>query len=200
MQGSLLNKENYMFCRHIRGYLRAKLSTYDKGLKELALASGYSKVDKFKVHCGEWNLLQRAIPLKYLDAIGAQVEEIEKLLTFDLDDFQEACNEPHLVSECIVRVFCAVYKTERFDSPMSEEEAIEYVQAYSIKNGFHCCIKIPELATISFHPVEGVHKIYYKPEFKKTKNALIFCGTGRLIGKTFVKGKDASPILSLLGL
>ncbi len=190
---------NYTYCRHVREYLMDRLAAYSKGLKELALASGYSKTEKFKVHCKEWNAFQRPIPLKYLEAIGVQMEEIEKQLEYDLRDFQAACQVPHFVSEYTVRVFCAIYKTEHFDVPVAEDEAVERVKAISEKSGFKCWFSIPELASIHVDPKEGVRKFFYKPSFRKTRNAIIFSGENRRIGKTYIKGKDASPILSLFG-
>ena len=120
--------DGYVYCRHVRIYLADRLAAYSKGLKELSLASGYSKIDKFKVHCAEWSLFQRAIPLKYLDAIGATIDEIEKLLMDDLAEFEAECQVPQMVSDYTVRILCAIYKTERFDPSVSEEVATEIVK------------------------------------------------------------------------
>ena len=108
--------EDYEYCGNIKKYLETKLKGCGKGVKELTLASGYAQgsSDKFKRHCSEWHELFRPIPRKYLGIIGGKIEDIQEMVALDMQDFEEVCKIPRFVSWYIVRIFCAVFKREKF--------------------------------------------------------------------------------------
>jgi hypothetical protein len=109
----------------------------------------------------------------------------------DLKNFEEVCKIPRFVDWYIARVFCTIFKRERFMTVMSEEDAIEKIKAYSAYNKYRCCINnYFQLVTIPIEPDGRVYKNFYKPEAKITKQTISFGGHGGLIGRSYVGKKE----------
>jgi hypothetical protein len=179
--------ENYVYCRRVKDYLLLQRQQSGKDIKDIAAASGYTKLDKFKTHLNEWQELERPIPKKYLQAINADIDTLLSLSELDKSDYEEAIKIPRKASFCTVRLIPGIYATYSFGRMVSEEEAIKLAKDYSQNKKQICIINFPGLFLIDIHPDGKVSKSYYYPNVDITKEWVKFGWNGSNLGSTRIK-------------
>lgn len=172
----------YCYCECAKEYLRQRLGTCATDDKYLAELTGYKDLDKFKRHQDAWHGLERPIPRKYLDAIGANLDILRSALERDQVNFELMDALPRTPAHYTVRLLAAVYQMRFFDDAIPEAEAIRRIKAYSAETGFRCCINYPQLLTIYIEPDGSVSKTYYRPAMKVTDNWVAFERDGSRVG------------------
>lgn len=85
---------DYRFGRHMKSYLQHMRQRCGLPIKDLMTKVGYTDERKFLLQEREWLELRRKIPLSYLEAIGAERANLEELLTYDREDFEQAQSLP----------------------------------------------------------------------------------------------------------
>ena len=186
--GNSANKvEDYVYCRHVKDYLLSQHQKSGKDLKDIAAASGYTKIDKFKRHLEGWQNLASPIPKKYLQAINVDLDTLLSLLELDKVDYEVAIKIPRKTSVCTVRLLPGVYSTYSFGGMVSEEEAIELAKDYSKKIKSICIINFPGLFNIQIYPDGKVLKSYCHPSINITKEWVQFESDGSSIGSMKIK-------------
>ena len=179
--------ENYVYCRRVKDYLLSQHEKSGNDTKDIAAASGYTKLDKFKIHLKEWQELERPIPKKYLQAINVNIDILLSLLELDKLDYEEAIKIPRKASFCTVRLIPGIYATYSFGGIVSEEEAIKLAKDYSKNTKQTCIINFPGLFLIDIHPDGKVSKSYYYPSIDITKEWVKFGWNGSNLGTMRIK-------------
>ncbi len=188
LTGNSPNKvEDYIYCRHVKDYLLSQHQKSGKDIKDIAAASGYTKLDKFKMHLKNWQDLTSPIPKKYLQAIDVDLDTLLSLFELDKAEYESALKIPRNVSTCTVRLMPAAYATYSFGRMVSEEEAIELAKDHSKKTNFNCIINFPGLFSIQIYPDGEVSKTYYNPTIEITKEWVKFGLDGSSLGVMRIK-------------
>lgn len=187
--------EDYERFAHTKAYLRKKsgpVNYYFKNqideLKSLAIISGYKpeNVNKFIEHRKEWHQLERKIPLAYLKAISAKINVINFTLELDIENFEKALDLAKNPKYFTVRMNSFYYQSKKFNKPLNEKEAIEFLKKYSNKEGFICFINYPAIKTITVFPSGKVDHIYYKPGLEREGDFLVPTLSGKGIGRVAI--------------
>ncbi len=181
-----INKvSDYERFRNTRSFIREKsLSISNNRWKdadscELMKKCGYRNYHKLFDHRIDWNDLRRWVPLVYLGAIGADLETIDYVVRLDQDEYDQALRIPLFPKYAVVRIMPAIYSQQNLPPGTPEDEAIQIIKKYSLKNKLRCCIKIPDIKTIWIEPDGKDFVTYYRPSFRITKSWAIFSQDGR---------------------
>jgi hypothetical protein len=179
--------ENYVYCKHVKDYLLSQHQKSGKDIKDIAYASGYAKLEKFKKHLEEWQKLEKPIPRKYLQVINVDIDTLLSLLELDKLDYEAAIKIPRKASACTVRLIPGIYSTYSFGGMVSEEEAINLAKDYSKKIKCQCMINFPGLFLIVIYPDGKVSKSYYHPSIDITKEWVQFGWDGSNLSSMRIK-------------
>ena len=177
------NTRNYI--KELSAVIQDRLRPYPE-LVALKQRSGYAKLDKFHLHRQEWDALRRKIPLRYLEAIGANINDIKFAVEADKIEFNNATSIPLFPRYAVQRAMAAVYITIEIPPGTPEAEAVNRLQALCNKKRFRCCINYPELKTIWIEPNEDPQTNWYYPELRLTKDSAIFSRGGYGIGSSYL--------------
>jgi len=154
-------------------------------LVALKQRSGYAKLDKFQLHRQEWDDLRRKVPLKYLEGIGADLENIRRSVAADHEEYNLATKLPLFPRCAVQRLMPAVYATIEIPLGTPEAEAVNMLQALCNKKRFRCCINYPGLKTIWIEPEIAPQTSWYYPELSFTKDSAVFSSGGYSIGCSY---------------
>jgi hypothetical protein len=129
--------DGYEIYQYTRRYLRDTSAAFDSREKtrELGEALGYNTTkgnffDKFRRHIDEWNALNREIPFRYLDAIGADREVLSLCLEADLEHYERERHKPRYPTSAAIRIIPTIYSQVSFPPGTSEEEALGACRTY----------------------------------------------------------------------
>lgn len=179
--------------RNTREYIRGLSSAIPDRLRPypelvaLKQWSGYAKLDKFRIHRQEWDDLRRRVPLKYLEAIGADLEYVRRSVAADHEEYNLATKLPLFPRCAIQRLMPAVYVAIEIPPGTPEAEAVNMLQILCNKKRFRCCINYPELKTIWIEPdCASVTSLYF-PELSFTKDSALFSRGGYGIGCSYLR-------------
>ena len=183
--------EGYNRFSHTKDYLKQKtdlpIDHYYKNQTDeinlLAEKCGYSKFNRFLEYRKDWHQLERKIPLTYLNEIEVELKTLEFTAELDLAEYKKVLEIKRIPKYYTIRMHPAFYKTEVFKDLFTEEEAIEYVKEYAIKEERICFIQYPSIKTITIHPDGKVDEIYHEPGIHITDKYLIPTVAGKDIGK-----------------
>ena len=184
-----INKvEDYVRFRHCKAYLKSKSDecTNEKGL---IVECGYSvknSLNKFRIHRKQWNDLDRRIPLKYLSAIGVDLDTLNFALELDCEEFDKAAAMPFYPRVAGFRVMAAVYSELELPDNTSEAEAVEILKRFSGEKGFYCFIPVRDLKTIYVQPGGVVFTVHYRPSLEITKTYVEASSDGSTVGKSYI--------------
>jgi hypothetical protein len=81
---------------------RSKVSRL--GIKRLRCAYSRNSYNKFCTREAGWNTLRRNVPLMYLDAIGAELSEIEKAVEVDKEQYENVLKLSFFPKNAVIRV------------------------------------------------------------------------------------------------
>lgn len=171
---------------HTKTYIQCQ-SSYQKTDENVMRRSGYGSLQKFNKHRAQWDNLQRNIPLEYLKVINADLDIIKANVVNDLKEFEAALKIPLFPKSAVVRIFAAIYQTKEFLEGTSEEEAVEVMKEFSLKNRLRCCINFAELKSIWIEPTGEVNTTNYKPVINFTNFWMLVPEDGIGIGKSYIK-------------
>ena len=127
--------ERYQAFAVTRAYLVEKSAPHAgrEATRRLGEALGYNTnkggfLEKFERHRNEYNTLLRPVPFAYLDAIGADRDEIEVCLEADLERYHEEVEKPRFPTSGAIRYMPTIYGSVRFPLGTTEAEAIRIIQ------------------------------------------------------------------------
>jgi hypothetical protein len=183
-----INKaDDYVPFRNVRIYIKSCSEKF-RNKHELLLKVGYSKksYSKFCNRESDWLSLRRNIPLKYLFAIGAELQQIEVEVDADRGEYLNVLKLSFYLKNAVVRVMAAVFFQYKFKPGTTESEAIEIMRAYSKEKHINVCINYPGVKSIWIQP-DGASKIsYYFPSIRITKKELVPFYIGDGVGKSYL--------------
>ena len=189
-----INKiDDYERYFHSKAYLMNKSGklTYFKNevdeIKELAKKSGYTKFNKFVKHRKEWYKMERKIPIKYLDSIGVKLDVLKFTIELDQKEFKEVLKLNFKPRYATVKLHPILYRSYELPPNISEEEAIEIIRNYAIKEGKRCFINYPDIKMITINHEGKVNKIYFKPDIKIESEYVYPAKDGVGIGKVSIQ-------------
>jgi hypothetical protein len=164
-QANLL--EGYIRFRHTKAYIRNKSALHPS--KEIMASIGYRALHKLTVHRREWDELTRRIPVKYLSAIGVDLDVLRFTLELDQQEFDLALELPVFPKSYGVRLMPTVYRTMDFPSKTTEERAILILKDYSKTSQVYCFITVADLKSVWVQPDGAVFTVFYRPELEIDK-------------------------------
>jgi hypothetical protein len=173
---------------HIKGYLRQKYQQSGKTIPELAEALGYRKLEKFKRHLEAWLKVERPIPWKFLDAIGAGPDMLCKVRVLDFDSWEEAVKKVGVPLSFTARLMPAVYQSVPMPENLDETEAVSYVKEYSRLKNRQCLINFSGLRTTWIRPDGSVTHSYNCPAIDYKNRMVYFKLSSRQPGTTRLAG------------
>lgn len=180
--------EDYERFRHCKAYLKIRSGEYTNE-KGLMVECGYSvknSLNKFRHHRNEWNDLARRIPLKYLSAIGVEMETLNFTLELDCEEFDRALEIPFYPRIVGFRVMAAVFSQFELPENTPEREAIEVSKRFAREKGFHSFIPVRDLRTIYIEPDGSVFTDYYRPCLEITTTHVEASSDGSTVGKSYL--------------
>jgi len=185
--------DDYIRFRNVRTYISEKYEAYCEGKKEseaahaLMTASGYAKYEKWCEHSYYWHLLNRRIPLSYLEALDIHLDALECAREADEKEFEAALKVPRFPKAAIIRVFAAMYDDLKFPKGTTEEEAIAITTKFSREKRVSCCINYGNLLSLWIEPDGEDGKItYYRPKYTLTKFWLVPDEDGESNGQSWM--------------
>lgn len=186
------NIENYNRFYHTKAYIKQKSEVfidnrnYKEQTKSLMAASGYNDLVKFRKHRINWNNLERSIPLKYLEAIDADLNTLKFTVELDQQEYDRALEIKLFPKSAVIRIMAAVYSDLKFPENTPETEAIEIAKRFFEEKNLMGCINFPDIKTIWIEPNGVVKKTYYRPSIKITNTLLIPSNNGKGIGMSYI--------------
>jgi hypothetical protein len=180
--------EDYERFRHCKAYLKSK-SNERADENVLRVECGYSlknSINKFRIHRKEWGDLERRIPLKYLSAIGVDLETLNFALELDCEEFDKAIEIPVFPRVAGFRVMAAVFSEFGLPENTSEQEAIEVTKRFAREKGFRSFITVRDLKTIWVEPNGTVFTSFYRPCLEITKTYVEANSDGSWVGKSYI--------------
>ena len=178
--------EDYTRFRNTKAYIR-QLSSRFESTEELMKKSGYAKFEKFKKHREEFDNLDRWVPLKYLDAIGANRATLKFCGELDHEEFEDATEIEELYPEyAVVRIIPSVYSGFELPEGITETEAIEFLIQYSAETGKMYFLNYHDFKTVIIDSDGTVNTVYHPPSFRITKSYLIPETTNNNLGNVKV--------------
>jgi hypothetical protein len=136
-----LTKKYLRFCfsRFSNRFTSEKEST-----KILAAASGYSerKLTKFRQHKEDWLNFDRPIPISFAEAIGVKRKILEHCIQKDQLEFDEFNTRVAYPQSFGIRYMSAIYGKQLLPEGTDEEEAIEIMKQFVLKNKLGCWLNI----------------------------------------------------------
>ena len=169
---------------HIRGYLRQKYQQSGKTIPELAEASGYRKLDKFKRHLDAWLKAQRPVPGKFLGAIGVDPEMLCKVQVLDFDSWEEAVKSVGVPHSFSARLMPAVWQSVPLPENLTEAQAVSYVKEYSRLRNRQCLINFAGLRVTWIDPDGSSCRHYSWPAIEYKNRMIYFTLSSRQPGTT----------------
>ena len=147
---------------------------------------GYRKPEKFRMHRRQWEWLERPVPRRFLELIGASEEKLMRHLAADRALFDELLQLPLYPRVGIVRLMPTVYIPYRFQEETPENEAVELLAAYAREYRRNCAITYPELKTITIFPDGAVGTRFYPPRITWSRSWIYHGESGRGFATTRV--------------
>lgn len=166
--------ERYIRFRHTKNYMRQR-SAQNPDEIQLMKTCGYANLEKFRRHREQWDLLEKPVPKKYLEAINVRLEVLELTVEQDREEYEDTLNSPRQVSHFTVRLLPTVCKSVPFPEPLPEHLAIELLRDET--DGLKRCLHYPDLKTV-FIEGETIHSVYYAPSIEESCDRLTFSANG----------------------
>jgi len=175
--------EDYQMFRNIMAFIKERYSLVPRNRKGTPLAVnewmevlGYRNKAKFLRRVSEWTELHGLIPIKFLEVIGIEVDELKAMLELDKLEYRQALKLA-VSPRCFqYRIMACVYPVVRFPEGISEQDAIKIVQVFLKENELqlpNACINYYGLKTIWVEP--NSHKIHcYEPSMIVKKEHVVF--------------------------
>jgi hypothetical protein len=169
--------DDYVRFRHTKAYIRGK-SLLHPSSKEIMASIGYRTLPKFKAHRREWDELLRRIPIKYLFAIGVDLDVLRFTLELDQQEYDQALELPFYPKSYGIRLMPTVYHTMEFLPQTTEEQAIQILKNYSRDTRTYCFITVPKIKSVWVQPDGAVLTTLYRPELEINKAWVIASDSG----------------------
>jgi len=163
---------------HTASYIQKKSLLFDTStgkneIQKLMDLCGYSKKQKFILHRKEWDRLERKIPKKYLEGIGADINTFHFTLDLDREEFERISRLPFFPDYATVRIMPGIFQSLTLPQGITEEEAIEIIKIYAKEKNIRCFINLPDIKSIRFEPDGMVQTFYFPPDIQENANWFI---------------------------
>lgn len=175
--------------RNTKLFIRQKSLQIKDGMKqtpklvELMRKCGYANFPKFREHRQEWDRLERKVPLVYLGAIGADLENVIQAVSLDQQEYDLALKIPLFPRFAVARLMACVYQDVEIPAGTAEDEAVELLKKISCEERCQYFINYPDLKTIWFENDGSVFYTYYRPSIRITRNWAFFSSNGSKYGQ-----------------
>ena len=179
--------EKYKRFYHLKSYIKSKSKNFPTTIK-LMNKTEYRNLNKFRKHREEFDNLTRNIPLLYLKAIKIDMETLKFCAELDMEQFKNAREtRPLYPKYASIRYFAGVYSNLNIPNGMVEEDAVELIKRFAMKNRLKCFINYPDFKTIFIEPDGKVYPVFFPPRIYFTAYWLLIRKDGRRIGKSYIK-------------
>jgi len=188
--------EGYKRFRYTEDYVKQKYNACFDGLdtqaekkarrKEISIQLGYANFSKFDNHLEQFLELKRAVPVKFMQAIGIEDHVLDFTVETDHEHYCEALKYQYSVDHYIVRIFAAMYDTRKFRDSFKEEEAVAFCLAFCKENRCQCMVNILDLKSIFLYPDGKNVCRYFYPKHSKNKEYYVFTSGNEDYGTTRV--------------
>ncbi len=176
---------NYIWCRHIKAYLKFCNDAASKFTEEVMAACGYAKASKFTRHSAAWINLEKSIPLQFLESIEVDQSILEEALRLDQKEYNKAVNVLPVPAQYSLKFFSGMYILKSFEGQETVYDCIEYLQplldVWNNRNA-QAFITWPHLKTIWMRPHKEFSETYYSPRYYHEKGQVNFCSQKRMPG------------------
>ncbi len=175
-------REGEHWGRHHLAYLAWCADRCPLSLKELAVACGYRKLQKFDRRRRRWNEGKGRIPLRYLKAIGVDLALLQDCVALDCRQHEAALQKPRFPRFFVARAAAAIYTRLQLPKGTTEEEAIERMREHAMATGRSCIINHPGLPLVFVSRDGRVISESLAPELQVTGGAISFGDRGDGVG------------------
>ena len=167
---------------HTKSYIKSKSDAF-KNEKELMRKCGYASLNKFRIHRKAWDNLERRIPRKYLQEIGAGFETLAFTVELDGEEYEKALGLPFSPSKAVIRVMPTVFSNVQLPEDISEQDAISILKKLSRKTGKYCFISFEGVKTVIAQPDGFVFAKFYRPIVEIRRDFVVASPDGMKPGK-----------------
>jgi hypothetical protein len=165
-----------------RSYLQQGRDSTELSRKELLLRSGYANSAKFYRILDSYPNFGKPIPSILLELLNRDIEVLRTCIELDQEAYESQLKSAVVPTSFTVRMMAAMYCGVAFPTstePLTEQEAVDFVQNYSVQNNKQCCITFANLKTIWISPNHAPGISYYRPAMFVSERNVRFGTDGR---------------------
>lgn len=157
--------EGYVWCRHLKRYLRWQFSNCE--VLEFVDAVGYPDYNHFEHALNDWLNLSKPIPAAFMRAIGVDVELLKCILEIDQKEFDQSLLRPTPPKLFWIEDVDACHLPQPLPFGTTLTEAIAYIERYLLSRpDTRAYLHWPYLQTILFEHGQATLTVAYRPELR----------------------------------